>query len=322
MEYKDYYGVLGVPKTGSEKDIKNAYRKLARKHHPDMNPGDASAEEKFKELNEAYEVLSDPEKRKLYDQFGSEYKTFQQGGGQADDFWQQWAGGQPGQNRRATARDVEDLFGQDSPFSDFFQQLFGGGGGYGDLFGGAARQQRPRRGQDYEQPVEITLDEAYRGTSRILQIGDQRFEVNIPAGADTGTRVRVKGKGAPGPAGGPAGDLFLHIQVLPHAQFQRRGEDLETVVPLDLFTAILGGEIAVPTPAGRSVMLRVPPETQNGAKFRLRGQGMPVLNRLKERGDLYAAVEVKLPAQLTTQERELFQNLRALRVGNGVGSRE
>ena len=323
MEYKDYYGVLGVPKTGSEKDIKNAYRKLARKHHPDMNPGDASAEEKFKELNEAYEVLSDPEKRKLYDQFGSEYKTFQQGGGQADDFWQQWAGGQPGQNRRATARDVEDLFGQDSPFSDFFQQLFGGGGaGYGDLFGGAARQQRPRRGQDYEQPVEITLDEAYRGTSRILQIGDQRFEVNIPAGADTGTRVRVKGKGAPGPAGGPAGDLFLHIQVLPHAQFQRRGEDLETVVPLDLFTAILGGEIAVPTPAGRSVMLRVPPETQNGAKFRLRGQGMPVLNRPKERGDLYAAVEIKLPAQLTTQERELFENLRALRVGHGVGSKE
>ena len=323
MEYKDYYGVLGVPKTGSEKDIKNAYRKLARKHHPDMNPGDASAEEKFKELNEAYEVLSDPEKRKLYDQFGSEYKTFQQGGGQADDFWQQWAGGQPGQNRRATARDVEDLFGQDSPFSDFFQQLFGGGGaGYGDLFGGAARQQRPRRGQDYEQPVEITLDEAYRGTSRILQIGDQRFEVNIPAGADTGTRVRVKGKGAPGPAGGPAGDLFLHIQVLPHAQFQRRGEDLETVVPLDLYTAILGGEIAVPTPAGRSVMLRVPPETQNGAKFRLRGQGMPVLNRPKERGDLYAVVEVKLPAQLTTQERELFENLRALRVGHGVGSRE
>ena len=314
-EYKDYYGVLGVPKAASEKDIKNAYRKLARKHHPDMNPGDKSAEEKFKEVNEAYEVLSDPEKRKLYDQFGSEYKTFQQGGGQTDDFWQQWAGRQPGRVQYTTG-DVGDLFGQDSPFSDFFQQLFGGGGAdYADLLGGRrARQQRPRRGQDYEQPVEITLDEAYRGTSRILQIGNQRIEVDIPAGSDTGTRVRVAGKGAPGPGGGPAGDLFLHIEVLPHAQFQRHGEDLETVVPLDLYTAILGGEIAVPTPAGRPVMLRVPPETQNGAKFRLRGQGMPVLNRPKERGDLYAAVEVKLPERLTAQERELFQNLRALRI--------
>jgi curved DNA-binding protein len=314
-EYKDYYGVLGVPKAASEKDIKNAYRKLARKHHPDMNPGDKSAEEKFKEVNEAYEVLSDPEKRKLYDQFGSEYKTFQQGGGQTDDFWQQWAGRQPGRVQYTTG-DVGDLFGQDSPFSDFFQQLFGGGGAdYADLLGGRrSRQQRPRRGQDYEQPVEITLDEAYRGTSRILQIGNQRIEVDIPAGSDTGTRVRVAGKGAPGPGGGPAGDLFLHIEVLPHAQFQRHGEDLETVVPLDLYTAILGGEIAVPTPAGRPVMLRVPPETQNGAKFRLRGQGMPVLNRPKERGDLYAAVEVKLPERLTAQERELFQNLRALRI--------
>jgi curved DNA-binding protein len=312
-EYKDYYGVLGVPKAASEKDIKNAYRKLARKHHPDMNPGDKSAEEKFKEVNEAYEVLSDPEKRKLYDQFGSEYKTFQQGGGQADDFWQQWVGRQPGRVQYTTG-DVGDLFGQDSPFSDFFQQLFGGGADYADLLGGRrARQQRPRRGQDYEQPVEITLDEAYRGTSRILQIGNQRIEVDIPAGSDTGTRVRVAGKGASGPAGGPAGDLFLHIEVLPHAQFQRRGEDLETVVPLDLYTAILGGEIAVPTPAGRSVMLRVPPETQNGAKFRLRGQGMPVLNRPKEHGDLYAVVDVKLPERLTAQERELFQSLRALR---------
>lgn len=315
MEYKDYYGVLGVPKSANEKDMKNAYRKLARKYHPDMNPGDKSAEEKFKALNEAYEVLSDPQKRKLYDQFGSEYKTFQQGGGQAEDFWQQWSGpgGQPGRPQRATPRDVEDIFGQDSPFSDFFQQLFGGGAGYGDLLGGGASQRRPRRGQDYEQPVEITLEEAYQGTARILQIGNQRIEVKIPAGADAGTRVRVEGKGAPGPAGGPSGDLYLHIEVMPHPQFQRRGEDLETGVPLNLYTAILGGEIAVPTPGGRSVMLRVPPETQNGAKFRLRGQGMPVLNRPKERGDLYAVVEVNLPAQLTAQERELFAQLRTLR---------
>jgi len=319
MEYKDYYGVLGVPKGANEKDIKNAYRKLARKYHPDMNPGDKSSEEKFKELNEAYEVLSDPEKRKLYDQLGSEWSTWQQRGGQADDFWQQWAGagGQPGGYRRTTARDLGDIFGQDSPFSDFFQQLFGvgGGGTYEDLLGGGTthRRARPHRGQDYEQPVEITLEEAYRGTSRVLQIGNQRIEVNIPAGSDTGTRVRVVGKGAPGPAGGPAGDLYLNIQLLPDPQFKRRGEDIETAVPVDLYTALLGGEVVVPTPAGRSGMLRIPPETQNGTKFRLRGQGMPVLNRPNERGDLYAVVEIKLPAQLTAQERELFETLRRLR---------
>lgn len=318
MEYKDYYKILGVPKNASEKDIKTAYRKLARKYHPDMNPGDKSAEEKFKELNEAYEVLSDPEKRKLYEQFGSEWSTWQQRGGQAGDFWQQWAGGNPptGQGR-ASASDFGDVFGQGSTFSDFFQQLFGGGRAevYGDLFGGGATRQRrrPRRGQNYEQPVEISLEEAYQGTTRLLVIGDQRFEVKIPPGADTGTRVRVAGKGAPGVAGGPAGDLYLNIEVSPDPRFKRRGQDLEVSVPVDLYTAILGGEVAVPTPGGRSGMLNIPPETQNGQKFRLRGKGMPVLNRPKERGDLYAVVDVRLPAKLTPKERDLFQQLRRLR---------
>jgi DnaJ-class molecular chaperone len=317
MEYKDYYKILGVPKNASEKDIKSAYRKLARKHHPDMNPGDKAAEEKFKEVNEAYEVLSDPEKRKLYEQFGSDWSTWQQRGGQADDFWQQWFGGQQGGQYRTTGN-IGDLFGQGGgDFSDFFQQLFGGGGGnvYGDLFGGGGRRRstRPRRGQNYEQPVEITLEEAYSGTSRLFTIGDQRFEVKIPAGADTGTRVRVAGKGAPGAAGGPAGDLYLNVEMAAHSRFQRRGEDIETTVQVDLYTAILGGEVAVPTPSGRSGMLSIPPETQNGQKFRLRGQGMPVLNRPKERGDLYAVVEIRLPSKLTSKERELFEHLQNLR---------
>lgn len=317
MEYKDYYGVLGVPKNANEKDIKTAYRKLARKYHPDMNPDDKSAEEKFKGLNEAYEVLSDPEKRKLYDQFGGEWNTWQQRGGQADDFWRQWSGGRPGGARTTGSGDVGDLFGQGGPFSDFFQQLFGfggTGGDYGDLLGGGSRRRAyPRQGQNYEQPVEITLEEAYQGTTRLLAIGDQRFEVKIPAGADTGTRVRVAGKGAPGAAGGPPGDLFLNIELLPDARFERHGEDIETVVPVELYTAVLGGEVAVPTPAGRSGMLRIPAETQNGQKFRLRGQGMPVLGRPKERGDLYAIVDIRLPEQLTAQEQELFTTLRQLR---------
>jgi curved DNA-binding protein len=317
MEYKDYYGVLGVPKGANEKDIKTAYRKLARKYHPDLNPGDKSAEEKFKGLNEAYEVLSDPEKRKLYDQFGSDWNSWQQRGGQADDFWRQWSGERPGGSRTSAGYgDLGDLFGQNSPFSDFFQQLFGvgGGGDYGDLLGGGSRRRMPpRQGQNYEQPVEITLEEAYQGTSRLFTIGDQRFEVKIPAGADTGTRVRVAGKGAPGAAGGPPGDLYLSIELLPNSRFERHGEDIETTVPVDLYTAVLGDEVAVPTPGGRSGMLRIPPETQNGQKFRLRGQGMPVLNRPKERGDLYAVVEIRLPEHLTPQENELFEALRRLR---------
>ncbi|MGC9522149.1 MAG: DnaJ C-terminal domain-containing protein [Anaerolineae bacterium] len=334
MEYKDYYGVLGVSKDASEKEIKSAYRKLARKYHPDLNPDDKAAEEKFKEVNEAYEVLSDPEKRKLFDQFGSEWKTWQQRGGSPEDFWQQWGGRQgtgPG-GARYTYTTGPGGFGGEDVFSDFFQQLFGGlggmggrgytrdagrgypgGGGFEDLFGGgfgARGQPQPRRGRDYEQPVEITLEEAYNGTKRLFQIGDRRIEVSIPPGAKTGTRVRVAGKGAPGQAGGPSGDLFLVIEVAPHPQFKRDGDDLETRVETSLFTAMLGGEVRVPLPDGRSVMLSVPAETQNGTKFRLRGKGMPVLGSPDQRGDLFAVIDVTLPQNLNDRERELFEALK------------
>ncbi|MGC9349210.1 MAG: DnaJ C-terminal domain-containing protein [Anaerolineae bacterium] len=327
MDYQDYYAVLGVPKDASEKDIKQAYRKAARKYHPDFNPDDETAEEKFKQVNEAYEVLSDPEKRKLYDQFGSEWKTWQQRGGAPEDFWEQW-GGVPGAGQRPGAgRTYTYTYGPGGvgagagDFSDFFQQLFGGlggglggRGGYEDLFGGGMRgRQQPRRGRNYEQPVEITLEEAYHGTQRVFQIDNQRIEVSIPAGARTGTRVRVAGKGAPGVGGGPPGDLFLLINVAPHPQFERDGNDLETDVEVDLYTAILGGEVAVPMPDGRSVMLRVPPETQNGTRFRLRGKGMPHLNNPGRRGDLYAVLDVELPQRLSSEERELFERLRAMR---------
>lgn len=335
MEYRDYYGVLGVSKGASEKDIKHAYRKLARKYHPDMNPDDASAEEKFKELNEAYEVLSDPEKRKLYDQFGSEWKTWQQRGGNPEDFWQQW-GGQPGAGAGAGPGGVRYTytagpgggFSGGDVFSDFFQQLFGGGiggargGSYGaddfsGLFGGMGgaggrRAPQQRRGRDYEQPVEISLEEAYNGTKRLFQIGDRRIEVSIPAGAKTGTRVRVAGKGAQGAGGAPAGDLYLVINVADHPTYTREGDDLEVTVKADLYTAILGGEVRVPLPNGRSVMLTIPPETQNGTPFRLREKGMPVLGEPSSRGDLLARVEITLPQQLTDKERELFTELQQL----------
>jgi curved DNA-binding protein len=324
MDYKDYYGVLGISRDASEQEIKQAYRKLARKHHPDMNREDKSAEERFKEVNEAYEVLSDPEKRKMYDQFGSEWKTWQQqGGGNADDFWQQWGAGQqpgtPGGTRYtwSTGGEGPDVF------SDFFQQLFGmgGRGGYRpqysgdfeDLFGGRRGQPQQRRGRDYEQPVQITLEEAYHGTQRLFQIGDQRIEVSIPAGARSGTRVRVAGKGAPGVSGGPPGDLFLVIDVAPHPNFKREGDRLETTAQAPLYTALLGGEIQVPLPDGRAVVLTIPPETQNGTRFRLRGKGMPVLGRPQERGDLFAVVEVVLPQSLSDKERELFMELQRLR---------
>jgi len=315
MEYKDYYKILGVARNATEKEIKQSYRKLARQYHPDFNPNDKTAEDKFKEVNEAYEVLSDAKKRKLYDQVGSDWSHWQQQGGQPEDFdWGNWntTGASRVHVRPGTAEDFGDLLG-DGRFSDFFEQLFGGSMGNRDLFGGTQARARPRRGQHYEQPVEITLEEAYQGTTRLLQIGEQRFEVRIPAGADTGTRVRVAGKGAPGVAGAPAGDLYLVVQIAPHPQFERQGDDLTTHVTIDLYTAVLGGEVAVSIPGGRANVLRIPPETQNGQKFRLRAQGMPVLQRPTECGDLYAIVDVKLPSKLTPKEKQLFEELQQLR---------
>lgn len=324
MDQQDYYGLLGIPKGATQKDIKQAYRKLARKYHPDLNPDDKTAEDKFKEVNEAYEVLSDPDKRKMFDQFGSDWKTWQQRGGGADDFWQQWGRGAGPGGGRNTYTTGPGGFGGGDTFSDFFQQLFGGLGGMGgvsrgrdigELFGGrrGRGQVRNRRGRDYEQPVEISLEEAYLGTKRLFEIGEQRIEVTLPAGSKTGTRVRVAGKGASGVAGGPPGDLFLAVTVAPHRLFERQGETLETRVQMGLYTAVLGGEVEVPLPDGHSVLLTVPPETQNGTRFRIRGKGMPVLGHPDERGDLYAVVEVSLLQALSDEERQLFETLRDLR---------
>jgi curved DNA-binding protein len=317
MEYKDYYQVLGVSRDAKEKKIRSAFHKLARECHPDVNPGDPDCEERFKEINEAYEVLSDPEKRAKYDQLGVEWQRYQQTGGQPGGFnWGRWTTGAPGEGQRVHVQygapeDLEGIFGGGGAFSDFFASIFGGMGGAhpGGAREGYVYQPRPRRGRDYEQEVEITQREAYQGTTRILQKGGRRLEVTIPPGAKTGTRVRMSGEGGQGATSGESGDLYLRVRVQTDPVFEREGDDLRASVPVDLYTAVLGGEVRVPTLNG-SVMLTIPEGTQNGRVFRLRSKGMPRLKDPKQHGDLYARVDVQLPTDLTPRQRELFEELR------------
>ena len=311
MKYRDYYEILGVPRNASEKDIKRAFRRLARQHHPDRNPGDKAAEERFKEINEAHEVLTDPDKRQKYDMLGARWQQWQQMGRDPRDFdFSQWfAGGGPGR-ARAGSPDLEGMLGGMGDFSDFFRSIFGGTGAQPTMRWRQA-QSRPRRGQDYEQAVEITLDEAYRGASRLLEVGGSRLEVKIPPGVNTGSKVRVAGRGGRGIGGGEAGNLYLRIRVLPHPVFERKGDDLHCEVPVALYTAVLGGEVPVPTMKGK-IAMKIPPETQNGRSFRLAGQGMPHLGN-SSRGDMFARVNVVLPTKLTEKEKELFKQLNELR---------
>jgi len=317
---KDYYGVLGVGRDATEKELKQAYRKLARKWHPDVNPGDKTAEEKFKKINEAYEVLSDKEKRRKYDQYGDQWQY-------ADQFAQQ-AQSSPFQKTTSFRFEGADL-------GDLFGDLFGGGG--------TSRQRIvPQRGQDIEQPVEVTLEEAYRGTSRTISLRTaeacpscngtglkqnmpcpvcrgsgltsavKRLEVKIPAGVKDGSRVRIAGKGEPGYASGSNGDLYLVVAVKPHRLFTRDGDDLQVEVKVPLLKMILGGEVTVPTLNG-NLALKLPPETQNGRVFRLSGRGMPHLGDAAH-GDLLAKVKVVLPTKLSPREKELYGQLGELRV--------
>ena len=324
MEYKDYYKTLGVSKSADEKEIKSAYRKLARKHHPDVNQDDKNAEARFKEINEAYEVLSDPQKRAKYNQLGSNWNRWQQTGGNSGNFdWGDWmnaAGGARAQQqnaRYATAEDFGDMFGGGGGgFSDFFSTIFGGMAG--------AQQQRgrtrtnmhefanqPQKGQNIEHELEIGLTEAYYGTARQLSINGRKLEVKIPAGAKTGTKVRVQGEGNPGFGGGQAGDLYLKMKVSPDPRFERTGDDLNVNVLVDLYAAILGGEVRVPTITG-DINLKIPAGAQNDQKLRLRGKGMPKLRKTGEYGDMYVKINVRLPKTISDEQRELFEQLRQL----------
>jgi molecular chaperone DnaJ len=326
MAGKDYYQILGVNRNASEKEIKQAFRRLARKYHPDLNSGDKSAEAKFKEINAAYEVLSNPEKRKKYDQFGEQWEyadQFAKSGGQERVRWDFGKGG--------TTFEYGDLSG----FGDILSSLFGDSGL------GSRMRRGPRRGQDIESPVEVTLEEAYHGSTRMMQLQTQepctacggtgrvgnrvcticngaggkitpkRLEVKIPAGVRDGSRIRIAGEGGSGLAGGSKGDLYLVVKVLPHKLFERKGDDLYTEVSVPLATAILGGEVRLPTLNG-NLSLKIPPETQNSKVFRLAGKGMPQLGNSKH-GNMFAKVKVILPTNLTEEEKKLFERLRSLR---------
>jgi curved DNA-binding protein len=313
MDYKDYYKILGVNKNADEKEIKRAYRRLAREFHPDVNPGDAKAEEHFKEINEAYEVLGDSEKRSKYDKFGASWQQFQRMGGDPGGFdWSQWTtSGFPRGTRVEFDGDLGDLFGgRGGGFSDFFSALFGDMGRRSS--GPGQRGRAPTRGQDFEQPVQITLEEAFMGTRRLLEKDGRRLEVKIPRGVKTGSRIRVAGEGVPGRSGRPSGDLYLKVTVSPHTVFTRDGDNLSRDIDLDLYTAILGGEARVSTLDG-DVTLKVPPETQSGRTFRLRGKGMPRLRNPDRRGDLFVKVRVRLPQGLNNRERQLFRELADMR---------
>lgn len=311
VDYKDYYKILGVDTNAGQKDVQRAFRKLARKYHPDVNPGDTSAEEKFKEINEANEVLSDPEKRKQYDELRSYYQQYGHGPGAAGAG--RAAGGRT-QYRTMTEEDLNDLFGGASPFSDFFETYFGSGisgmGGRASSMGHGQRQAYAPATQDAESEVDVSLAEAYRGGKRVLELSEpdgssRRLEVRVPAGVNDGARIRMSGQGFQGASG--RGDLYLRVRVLPDKQFSREGTTLRTRVDVPLATSILGGEIMVPTPDGRRLALRIPAGTANGRAFRLRGQGMPVVSKPETHGDLYAEVNVILPAHLNDEQRRLFE---------------
>jgi curved DNA-binding protein len=321
VDYKDYYKILGVKKDASEKEIRQAFRKLARQHHPDVNPNNKAAEEKFKEINEANEVLSDPEKRKKYDEMSAYYQQYGQwpgatGSAGADGYsgYGGFGGTEGGRYEYGTINedDLRDMFGDQSGFSDFFETLFGSAA-TGRTQTAGRRQQRATRGQDVESAIDVTLKEAYKGATRTFELTEadgttRRLEVKIPAGVNEGSRIRIAGQGIQGSAG--RGDLYLVVHILPDPHFTREGNDIRTRIDVPLAVAILGGETQVPTPDGRRLLLRIPPETANGKAFRLRGQGMPQPGQPDNRdtrGDLYAEVNVLLPKNLTEEQRRLFE---------------
>lgn len=310
MEYKDYYKILGVEKNASEAEIKKAFRKLALKYHPDKTKGDKAAEEKFKEVNEANEVLSDPEKRKKYDELGENYHNYQQYGNQGQDFdWTRYANSGGGPQSYTYSGDFEDIFGGGG-FSDFFETIFGGG------FSGTQRKRRggrqmQSRGHDYQAEMEITLEEAYKGTSKIFQHNGQSIKLNIKPGIPDGNILKIPGRGSAGRGGGQAGDLLIKINVLKHNIFERRGDDLYADLNVDLYTAMLGGKTEFRTLKGK-ININIPKESEPGKILRLQKLGMPIYGT-NDFGDLYLKLNIQIPKNLSAKEINLFKELQKLK---------
>ncbi len=305
MEYKDYYQILGVDKKASAEEIKKAYRKLAKQFHPDRNAGDKAAEEKFKQISEAYGVLNDPANRKKYDELGENWQQFEQSGPQ-----NRGGSGSQGHQQYYYEGDINDLFGgggASSGYSDFFEQFFGARAGSSQQRG----RSRQYKGNDFETEMEITLKEAYHGTSRIIQLEKEKLRISTKPGAYDGQLLRIKGKGGKGSSPEHHGDLFVRIRLLPHPLFNRKGDDLHSIHSVDLYTAVLGGDTIVETLTGK-VKVKIEAGTQNGKTIRIKGKGMPVYNKPGSQGDLYVQLQVSLPETLTEQQRELFEQLQKL----------
>ena len=292
MDFVDYYKILGIEKTATAKDIRAAYRKLARKYHPDLNPNNKDATKNFQQINEANEVLSDPEKRKKYDEYGKDWQH-------ADQFesakqYQSQSSNQSG-SRYSGAQSEGD-------FSDFFESMFGGAGG-----GGRGRQVK-YRGEDFNAELHLELTDALKTQKQTLTVNGAKIRITIPAGIENGQTIKIAGHGGPGINGGPNGDLYIAFSISNHQNIKRLGNDLYTIVNLDLYTAVLGGEITMDTLSGK-VKLKVAPETQNGTKVKLKGKGFPVYKKEGEFGDLYVTYVVKIPTNLTDKQKALFMEL-------------
>lgn len=305
MAYIDYYKILGIDKKSSADQIKKAYRKLARKYHPDVNPGDKQAEKKFKEINEANEVLSHPQNREKYDKYGENWKHGEEYE-KAQQQQRQYQSQQGGSYSDFGGAD----FGEGADFSDFFQSMFGGGGGFGQSSRGSASGKF--KGQDVSAELNLNLRDAAKTHQQTFDINGKKVRITIPAGVADGQKIKLKGHGNPGVNGGPNGDLFITFNIKDDAHFKRNGDDLTSDVEIDFYTAILGGEVPIKTLDG-SVNLKVKPETANGTKVRLKGKGFPVYKKEGEFGDLFVTYKIKIPTNLTAKEKELFQQLKDLR---------
>ena len=336
MDFKDYYISLGVSPDADEKIIKKAYQKLAKKYHPDVNPGNKAAEAKFKDAMEAYQAISDPEKRRKYDELRQDYQQWKTRGGRGDYNWDRWqsnpsGGGGGSQTHTMSPEDFAEMFGGSGrsggfggsagdEYSDFFSTLFGGMGGQGRGFSGGSTVRRARAGQDHEVDVQVTLEESYNGTTRLIRTGEKQIEAKIPKGVRTGSKVRLTGQGGLGSSGGPSGNLYLIITLSPHARFVRDGDDLRTELPVDFYKAILGGEVSILT-FGGEVILKIPPLSQSGKKFRLKGKGMPNLENPLQNGDLFVELSIVLPEDMSKQEiaalRDLAEKREAIVGTNG-----